>query len=81
MLLETALNRAKANLIKKAKEYGICENFGQNEVRKIKAEFNYNDLIYGSEADRRQAKQIAEFDDWCMITQIIKKATKFNTVI
>lgn len=33
---EKAINQLKTKLIKKAKKYGIYENFGQNELRKFK---------------------------------------------
>jgi hypothetical protein len=60
--LETAIRRAKAHLEKQE----IYENFGQDEVRKIKDAYDYNSLVYGSPEERKQADKIDAFDDWCM---------------
>jgi len=66
MKLETAIKKAKNNLIKRAIKNGMTENFGAKEVMEIQDKFNYSDLIYGSGAERNQAKKIDDFDNWCM---------------
>ena len=48
--------KKKRQLLKKAKEKGLWENFGQDEVRKLKDEF----------PDRKYASIINDFDNWCM---------------
>jgi putative endonuclease len=60
--LETAIRRAKTRLEKQE----VYENFGQDEVRKIKDAYDYNSLVYGSPEERKQADKIDAFDDWCM---------------
>lgn len=46
------IKRFKVNLIKKALKHGICENFGQNEVRKLRSKY-------------RERIEIDLFSDWC----------------
>ena len=76
----------KQKLIKKAKEQGITENFGQKELRKLKDNLKYNP--YGSPTEREIADQIDELDKWAMnfndktlkkaeILEIIKKENVF----
>ena len=66
MKLETAIKNTKAKLIAKVQKKGIYENFGQTEVRKLKDKFNYINLCYGSDSERKQADLIMAFDKWCM---------------
>jgi len=66
MKLETAIKKAKNNLIKRAIKNGLWENFGAKEIMEIQDEFNYSVLLYGSDAERNQAKKIDDFDNWCM---------------
>ena len=66
MKLETAIKKAKNNLIKRAIKNGINENFGAKEVMEIQDKFNYSVLLYGSDAERSQAKKIDDFYNWCM---------------
>ena len=62
--VDTAISRAKAILIEKAKKDGLYENFGQNEVRAI-AE-NFIDICdYSTEMNTIRSK-IDRFDEWCM---------------
>lgn len=62
--IDTAINRAKKILIKKAKENGIYENFGQKEVRDIRDKFTtYGD--YSAE-NRNNASKVFNFECWCM---------------
>lgn len=64
--LSTEIAKNKANLVKKAQKKGLYENFGQREVSILKDKFNYNKLVYGSDEDRAQAKELEQFDNWCM---------------
>jgi hypothetical protein len=51
-LVRRDIKKFKSNLIKKALKHGICENFGQKEVRKLRSK--YADYI-----------EIDNFNDWC----------------
>ena len=51
--IEARINSLKLLLIKKAKDKGIYENFGQKEVLKLKDVFGYT-------------PEIESFDNWCM---------------
>ena len=51
-------------MIKKAKAKGLYENFGQNELRKLKDKYNYNP--YGTPKERAIANEIDGLDRWCM---------------
>ncbi len=48
--------KKKRQLLKKAKEKGLWENFGQDEVHKLEDEF----------PDRKYESIINDFDNWCM---------------
>ena len=62
--VDTAISRAKDKLINEARNNGIYENFGQNEVRAIKEKFV--DLCdYSTEMNTIRSK-IDRFDEWCM---------------
>ena len=58
------INKVKAGLIDRAKNYGLYENFGQNEVKALKAKLKYNP--FGSAEERQTAAAIDNFDNWCM---------------
>lgn len=60
MSLSTDIAKAKRRL--KASE--MRENFGQNEVRKIKDKHGYHP--YGTQAERAEAQRIDRFNEWCM---------------
>ena len=66
MTVYKAIDSAKQRLIKQAQTKGLSENFGQNEVRKIKTKYNpmFNDQISINERNQ-QMKAIDAFDDWC----------------
>ena len=51
------------NRLKRTK---ICEDFGQKEVSKLKYKYDYLSLIYGTEEERRTARLIDNFNEWCM---------------
>ena len=67
-LVEKAIINAKRKLITKAEKSGICENFGQDVVRKLTSHYVLIGKQYGSGADAvNQARRaIAQFDNWCM---------------
>ena len=61
--LKKSIKIYQDRLIKKAKESGIYENFGQKEVSALKDKFsNYDGYM---DMNQRQAI-IQEFDNWCM---------------
>jgi len=58
-ILKEKIKREKKKLIKKAKETGIYENFGQKEVRKLRNSLDDKDL-YGESGEL-----IELFNEWC----------------
>ena len=62
--IDTAINRARTMLIDKAKENGIYENFGQEEVRNIRDKFI--DLSDYSNKMNDNRNKLDAFDKWCM---------------
>lgn len=61
--VDTAIDRAKKMLIKKAEEKGVYENFGRREVMEIKDKF-VNLCDYSREMNTVRNK-IDCFDNWC----------------
>lgn len=57
--LQRDIEKAKQKLIKKAREKGLYENFGQKEIRELKDK--HFDCLYTS-----QYLYIKEFEDWCI---------------
>ena len=55
------INNLKKNLINRAKQRGIYENFGQREVGQLRDK--YSDCEY---SERRVWDLISKFNDWCM---------------
>ena len=62
--LDKAIAFAKKRLIDKANTEGICENFGQDEVRKLRD--IYIDITDYSPKMNDIRSQIDAFDNWCM---------------
>lgn len=62
--LQNAINQAKRKLIAKAKQSGVYENFGQNEVRKLEDKF-LDSSVYTEEMNQKR-NMINEFDEWAM---------------
>lgn len=62
--IDTSINRARTMLIDKAKENGIYENFGQEEVRKIRDKFI--DLSDYSNKMNDNRNKLDIFEKWCM---------------
>jgi len=56
-----AVKNCKTNLINRARNKGIYENFGQNEVRQL--EDKYRDCEY---KEREAWDLIRSFSSWCM---------------
>ena len=53
----------QSTMRKKAKKHGICENFGQAELRKLKERYNYDP--HGTPTQRETARAIDALDAWC----------------
>ena len=62
--IDTAIRRAKENLIQEAKENGIYENFGQKEVREISDKFI--DLSDYTDVMNQNRNKVENFNNWCM---------------
>jgi len=64
------LNKFKKKLIKKVKEKGIYENFGQNEIRDLKDKYNYDDLCKNNlcltKEQIKTRELIIKFENWCL---------------
>lgn len=61
--LETAIRRAKKDLIEFAKKYGVYENFGDEQYRAIKDEFDVG--FNYTEKGRRDMNSLKTFSEWC----------------
>ena len=61
--IETAIKHEKNRLIDIVKKKGIYENFGQNEVRKIKDQY-INISSYTDEMNYKRML-IQSFNNWC----------------
>lgn len=68
MKIEQAIEKQKAKLRVKANRYGLYENFGQDEVRKISEKFI--DSSNYSEKMNQNRRTLASFDEWCMTYDI-----------
>ena len=64
MKLEIAIAREQKKLIQKYNKYGLYENFGQKEVRKLENKF-INISSYTDEMNQNRNK-IQAFNHWCM---------------
>lgn len=60
--LRNAINRTKNNLVKKAKERGIYENFGEREIRRL--EDKYIDISDYTEEGKEIKRIMDEFKEW-----------------
>jgi len=56
------LKQFKSKMTKKAIDCGLCENFGQSELRQLKEKYHYNP--YGNDVERIIAKEIDFLDSW-----------------
>lgn len=62
--IKGAINFQKRKLVNKAKEQGLYENFGQDEVRAIEDKF-IDVSKYTDEMNRRRYL-LSDFDEWAM---------------
>ena len=62
--VRSAISRVKKQLMRKWKQKGGYENFGQKELSKMRDKFDYNP--YGSPDERQIAKMLDGFDNWAM---------------
>ena len=62
--VRSAISKVKKGLMRKWKQKGGYENFGQKELSQMKDKFDYNP--YGSSDEREIAKMLDGFDNWAM---------------
>ena len=62
--IRSAISTVKKQLMKKWKQKGGYENFGQKELDQMKSKFDYNP--YGSSDERQISKMLDGFDNWAM---------------
>jgi len=62
--VRSAISRVKKQLMRKWKQKGGYENFGQKELSQMKDKFDYNP--YGSSDERQISKMLDGFDNWAM---------------
>jgi predicted kinase len=62
--VRSTISRVKKGLMKKWKQKGGYENFGQKELSQMKDKFDYNP--YGSSDERQISKMLDAFDTWAM---------------
>ena len=62
--VRSAISKVKKGLMRKWKQKGGYENFGQKELSQMKDKFDYNP--YGSSDEREVAKMLDGFDNWAM---------------
>jgi hypothetical protein len=62
--IDQDIEKYKKSLLKKAKQKGLYENFGQNEVRKLEDKYKCNTDY--SDKGRETWEKIQGFNKWCM---------------
>ncbi len=62
--MKVTLSNFKRSMALKAKKDGICENFGEREIRKLKDTYGY--CPFGNSKERQIAREIDELENWCM---------------
>jgi hypothetical protein len=62
--VRSAISKVKKGLMRKWKQKGGYENFGQKELSQMRDKFDYNP--YGSSDERQIAKMLDAFDNWAM---------------
>ena len=62
--VRSAISKVKKQLMRKWKQKGGYENFGQKELSQMKDKFDYNP--YGSSDERQISKMLDAFDNWAM---------------
>ena len=62
MGIKRDVNRYKKQLLKKAREKGLWEDFGQDKVRKLEDKY---DTMGGSDDWKKNNEEIRRFSEWC----------------
>lgn len=62
--LPNAITKKKKMLKRRAKENGIYENFGQDEVRELKDK--YINISKYTDRMNKAREQLDNFNEWCM---------------
>ena len=62
--VRSAISKVKKELMRKWKQKGGYENFGQKELSQMKDKFDYNP--YGTSDERNISKMLDGFNDWAM---------------
>ena len=62
--VRSAISRVKKQLMRKWKQKGGYENFGQKELSQMKDKFDYN--AYGDKDEREISHMLDAFDNWAM---------------
>ena len=62
--VRSAISRVKKQLMRKWKQKGGYENFGQKELRQLQNKFDYN--AYGDKDERQISHMLDDFDNWAM---------------
>ena len=62
--VRSAISRVKKQLMRKWKQKGGYENFGQKELRQLQNKFDYN--AYGDKDEREISHMLDTFDNWAM---------------
>lgn len=62
--LQRAIEKAKKQLIQKAKEGGLYENFGENEARELNDKF-IDSSSYNKEMNEKRLL-VSNFENWAM---------------
>lgn len=62
--VRSTISKVKKQLMRKWKQKGGYENFGQKELSQMRDKFDYNP--YGSSDERQIAKMLDGFNDWAM---------------
>jgi len=79
--VRSAISKVKKQLMRKWKQKGGYENFGQKELSQMRDKFDYNP--YGSSDERQIAKMLDAFDNWAMnydgnMRESVNEAIKYN---
>jgi len=62
--VRSAISKVKKQLMRKWKQKGGYENFGQKELRQLQNKFDYN--AYGDKDEREISHMLDAFDNWAM---------------
>ena len=62
--VRSVISKVKKQLMRKWKQKGGYENFGQKELRQLQNKFDYN--AYGDKDEREISHMLDDFDNWAM---------------